>query len=92
MERPSAGRAERRRGERGELSHGRRERRHDRWLVINRCRQNGIVFTGTTNTIAGIWLGVSAAGPVASPNARDGIYINGGSANLIGGTRRPIAT
>jgi uncharacterized repeat protein (TIGR01451 family) len=57
-----------------------------RGLVINRFNGNGIVVNGSNNFIEGNFIGTSAAGTFALSNTLDGVLINGGSNNTIGGT------
>ena len=56
--------------------------------VISGNVQDGIYLTGTTtnNLIAGNLIGLSAAGTNAVPNGLNGVLINGGRSNTIGGT------
>ncbi|MDJ0893046.1 MAG: DUF2341 domain-containing protein, partial [Gammaproteobacteria bacterium] len=57
-----------------------------RGLVINRFDQNGILITGSGNTIAGNYLGTDVNGTSALVgNTQDGIQIDGDN-NTIGGT------
>ncbi|MFY9569866.1 MAG: HYR domain-containing protein [Blastocatellia bacterium] len=57
-----------------------------RGLVINRFSGNGIVVGGNGNIIEGNFIGTNATGTFALGNAQDGVFINGGSNNTIGGT------
>ena len=57
-------------------------------LVVNRFTGNGIYIDGAgngDNTISGNYIGVNAAGTAAAPN-NYGIWINGTSGNMIGGS------
>ena len=56
-------------------------------FVINRFGDTGInIATNGSNTIAGNYVGINAAGTAASPNGNDGIIITSVSNNIIGGT------
>ena len=55
-------------------------------FLINRFGDAGInITTNGSNTIAGNYVGINAAGTAASPNGNDGIILNGVSNNIIGG-------
>jgi uncharacterized repeat protein (TIGR01451 family) len=54
-------------------------------LVINRFLNHGIFSGASGNRIAGNFIGTNAAGTAALTNARDGIQVNNGSNNTIGG-------
>ena len=55
--------------------------------VISGNSLDGIALTGgtATNTIQGNFIGLSAAGTNALPNGQNGISINGGTNNIVGG-------
>ena len=57
-----------------------------RGLAINGFDGNGIEIQSGTNIITGNFIGTDAAGTAAVPNNSNGISINGGAANQIGGT------
>jgi uncharacterized repeat protein (TIGR01451 family) len=57
-----------------------------RGLVINRFTGNAITIgVGGGNVIEANYLGTNAPGALASPNAGRGVFINGSSANRVGG-------
>jgi hypothetical protein len=58
-------------------------------LVVNGFNNTGIDIVGagaTSNTITGCYLGTNPTGDSAVPNTFDGIAINGGASNIIGGS------
>ncbi len=55
-------------------------------LVVNLFSGNGILITGSGNTIENSYIGTDISGTVAVPNALNGIEITGGFNNTIGGT------
>jgi uncharacterized repeat protein (TIGR01451 family) len=55
-------------------------------LVINRFTGNGIQIDASGDTIQSCFIGTSASGQTALANGGNGILINSGSNNLIGGT------
>lgn len=58
-----------------------------RGLIINGFPSCGLdVEGGGTNVIAGNYIGTDSSGTTARPNHYEGIYVNGTSGNLIGGT------
>src|SRR5262249_59063606 len=57
-----------------------------RGLAINRFSGHGIVLAGDGNILEGNFIGTNSIGTFALSNAMDGVFINGGSGNLIGGT------
>ena len=57
-----------------------------RGLAINGFDGNGIEIQSGANIITGNFIGTDAAGSAAVPNNSNGISINGGAANQIGGT------
>src|SRR5262249_21776641 len=57
-----------------------------RGLIINRFNGNGIVVNVNSNVIEGNFIGTNATGTFALSNTLDGIFLNGGSNNTIGGT------
>ena len=54
-------------------------------LVVCRFTESGIVLNSGSNAIQGNYVGVDPSGSSAKPNGRYGIFVNGGSANEIGG-------
>jgi titin len=56
--------------------------------VISGNGLDGVTLTGGTlaNFVQGNFIGLSAGGTKALPNGQDGIQINGGSSNVVGGT------
>jgi parallel beta-helix repeat protein len=57
-----------------------------RALCINRCSAQGIqIATGGTNSIVGCRIGTDPGGAISRPNGV-GIWINGSTGNVIGGT------
>jgi uncharacterized repeat protein (TIGR01451 family) len=57
-----------------------------RGLIINRFSGNGINLQSDGNTITGNFIGTDAAGTAALPNNLNGILIEPGANNVIGGT------
>src|SRR4051812_19755283 len=57
-----------------------------RGLVINRFRGNGIEISGGNNVVTGCVVGLDLAGAEMRGNSQNGVYINGGMGNAIGGT------
>ena len=58
-----------------------------RGLVINRFSLSGMLInTSGNNAIEGNYIGTNAAGTAPAPNGQQGIYVNGTSGNMIGGT------
>src|SRR5205085_2630293 len=56
-------------------------------LVINRFGGNGILIqTSGSNTIKNCYIGTNAAGTAAQANGSDGVNINAGMNNTVGGT------
>ncbi len=55
-------------------------------LVVNLFDGNGILITGSGNTIENTYIGTDISGTIAVPNALNGIEIVGGFNNTIGGT------
>ncbi len=56
-------------------------------LVINRFGGNGILIqTSGSNTIKNCYIGTNAAGTAALANGSDGVNINAGMSNTVGGT------
>jgi gliding motility-associated-like protein len=54
--------------------------------IIAGCNYNGVVLSGDNNTIQGNYIGTDVSGTMDLGNSRNGIWINGGSNNLVGGT------
>ena len=54
--------------------------------VISGNNVDGINVSGSGNTIAGNYIGTDLTGMIDLGNGEDGIWLNGGSANTIGGT------
>jgi CSLREA domain-containing protein len=58
-----------------------------RGLLINRFTGHGLRLASSPgNTVAGNFIGTNAAGTAALPNTGHGIFIDGSSTNIIGGT------
>ena len=55
-------------------------------LAIDNFNDCGILITGSSNTVAGNYIGVTAAGTAAAGNGGSGVKINSGTGNVIGGT------
>ncbi len=55
-------------------------------IVVNLFSGNGILITGSGNTIENTYIGTDISGTIAVPNALNGIEIVGGFNNTIGGT------
>ena len=47
---------------------------------------NGVVLAGSNNQVEGNWIGVDSTGKSALGNALDGVVVDGGSSNTIGGS------
>jgi hypothetical protein len=56
-----------------------------RGLIINQFTGDGISITGSNNVIAGNFIGTNAAGTGALGNTGEGVQINSGTQNTIGG-------
>ncbi len=54
--------------------------------IISGSKYNGVVVSGDNNTIQGNYIGTDVTGTVDLGNGRNGVWINGGSDNLVGGT------
>ena len=54
--------------------------------VISGNSIDGINASGSNNTIAANWIGVDSSGAVAMRNDEDGIWLNAGTGNTVGGT------
>src|ERR1051325_546855 len=58
-----------------------------RGLVINRFAGQGLLLQGNSgHTIKGNYIGTDTSGAIARPNGMEGIWVNGSSSNMIGGT------
>jgi hypothetical protein len=55
-------------------------------LAVNRFSSNGILVQSDGNTVEGNFVGTNPTGTAAEPNQNDGIRIDGGKNNIIGGT------
>lgn len=53
-------------------------------LAITKFSQNGVKILGSSNDISGNFIGTNRAGNAASPNALNGVRIEGGNNNTIG--------
>ncbi len=54
-------------------------------LAINRFAQNGILVQSDSNTIRGNFIGTDVTGTLALGNGRNGVLVQGGTNNTIGG-------